>query len=255
MSNKLRNSVKGLINIKNNDNKCFIWCHVGHLNPLKKRLERITKSDKSMVNDLDYEGIKFPVFRKDCRNIEQKNNICINVFCYENDFYIVYISDQIFKDFIGLLLITDENKSHIKVFNRFMCNKTKSKTKKHFCRYCLQSFSSKKILIEHKENYLKINGKQSVKLKSSSIKFKNHFKQLAVPFKIYADFDCNLKGVKSNDRDKNTTYTIKHQDHILCSFAYKFVSIGDRSSKSVVLYRRKNAVNNLLKRVRLLQKK
>ena len=32
---RLRNSIKGLINIKNNDNKCFLWCHIRHLNPLK----------------------------------------------------------------------------------------------------------------------------------------------------------------------------------------------------------------------------
>ena len=38
-----------------------------------------------MVNDLNYEGIKFPVSKKDyCKN-EKKNNICINIFCYEND--------------------------------------------------------------------------------------------------------------------------------------------------------------------------
>ena len=37
-----------------------------------------------------------------------------------------------------------------------------------------------------KKLVLKINGKQTVKLESGSIKFKNHFKQLAVPFKIYA---------------------------------------------------------------------
>ena len=32
--------------------------------------------------------------------------------------------------------------------------------------------------------------------------FKNHFEQLAVPFKIYADFESLLKGVKNNERDK-----------------------------------------------------
>ena len=37
-----------------------------------------------MVNDLDYRGIEFPVSKKDCSRIEQKNNICINVFCYED---------------------------------------------------------------------------------------------------------------------------------------------------------------------------
>ena len=28
----LKNSKKGLINIKNNNNKCFLWCHIRHLN-------------------------------------------------------------------------------------------------------------------------------------------------------------------------------------------------------------------------------
>ena len=54
------------------------------------------------------------------------------------------------------------------------------KTKKHFCKYCLQCFSSKSVLVEHLETYLKINAKQSLKLRSGSIKFKDHFKQLAV---------------------------------------------------------------------------
>ena len=28
--NKLRNSKEGLINIENNDNKCFLRCHIRH---------------------------------------------------------------------------------------------------------------------------------------------------------------------------------------------------------------------------------
>ena len=54
-------------------------------------------------------------------------------------------------------------------------------------------FSGKKVLEEHKEVCLKISGEQTVKLRSGSIKFKNCFKQLAVPFTIYADFECNVK--------------------------------------------------------------
>ena len=33
LPNKLKNSMKGLINIKSNDNKCFLWYHIRHLNP------------------------------------------------------------------------------------------------------------------------------------------------------------------------------------------------------------------------------
>ena len=32
---ELRNSKKGLINIQNDDQKCFLWCHVRHSNPVK----------------------------------------------------------------------------------------------------------------------------------------------------------------------------------------------------------------------------
>ena len=46
-----------------------------------------------------------------------------------------------------------------------MCNKTKNKNKKHFCKYCLQWFSSERVLVEHKET-LKINVKQTVKIRS-----------------------------------------------------------------------------------------
>ena len=37
-----------------------------------------------MINYLDYQGIKFLVFKKDYCRIERQNNICINVFYYEN---------------------------------------------------------------------------------------------------------------------------------------------------------------------------
>ena len=33
---KLKHPMKGLINIKNNDNKCFLWFHVRHLNLVHK---------------------------------------------------------------------------------------------------------------------------------------------------------------------------------------------------------------------------
>ena len=77
-----------------------------------------------MINDLDYEGIKFPVSKKDYSKIERQNNICINVFFYENNLtYPLYVSDQKFENCMDLLLKSNENKSHsvyIKDFNRFM---------------------------------------------------------------------------------------------------------------------------------------
>ena len=103
-------------------------------------------------------------------------------------------------------------------------------------------------MIEHKENYLIINGKECVKLKSGSITFKNYFKQLPVPFKTSAYFECFLKGVKSSDKN-NGSYTEKYQAHILCSFAYKVVCGDNKFSQRTVLYRGKNAVNKFIKAI------
>ena len=77
---ELRNARKGLINIKNKDKKCFLWCHVRHINPSKENPERLRKIDKKIVSDLDYDGIEFPLQEKIFYKIEVKNNICINVF-------------------------------------------------------------------------------------------------------------------------------------------------------------------------------
>ena len=43
LPDELKNSMKDLINIKNSDSKCFLWCHIRHLNLVKTHPERITK--------------------------------------------------------------------------------------------------------------------------------------------------------------------------------------------------------------------
>ena len=105
---ELRSSKKGLINIKNNDQKCFLWCYVRHINPVKIHSERITQEDKKFVNSLNYDGIEFPVREKGFNKIEKKKSICINVFCYENKMtFPIYVSDQKFENSIDFLLVID----------------------------------------------------------------------------------------------------------------------------------------------------
>ena len=62
----------------------FLWSHIRHLNLIDKNLQRITKKDRELASKLSYEGISFPVSKKDCCKIEVQNKICINMFCYEN---------------------------------------------------------------------------------------------------------------------------------------------------------------------------
>ena len=71
----------------------------------------------------------------------------------------------------------------------------------------MQCFSSEKILNEHKEDCLVIDGKQNVKLEKGFISFKNHSRQIPVPFKIYADFECILKNLDNGTINNGILYT------------------------------------------------
>ena len=248
---KLRNSKKGLINMKNEDNECFRWCHIRHLNPQDKNPQRIKKSDKEYINKLDYSGIEFPVATKQFNKIEKKNNIRINVFGYEeNQPHPIYISKEKFEDHMELLLITEnENKHYVLItdFNKFMSNITKHKARKHFCMHCLQCFSSERVVSTHKDNCIQVNGTQAVKMPDKDnniLKFNNFHKQQPVPFVIYADFEAiteKISGCQPNNYNKS--YTEAYQKHTDCGYGYKVVCYyDDKYSKPTTTHRGEKAV-------------
>ena len=84
---------------------------------------------------------------------------------------------------------------------------------------------------------------QPVRLEKGAIEFKNYFKQMLVPFKIYVDFESNLKAVEIYEG----FYSKKFQDHVPCSFACKVVCIDDKFTKPIVAFRGKNAAHEFVK--------
>ena len=229
---ELRNSKKGLINMKNKDEECFRWCHIRHLNPQIKYPERIKKEDKKMINELNYDGIDFPLSQKHYNKVKKRNSIRINVFGYEDGQpFPIHISKETFEDQMHLLLIIKDEKKHyvlIKDFNIFMYNQSKHKERKHFCMYCLQCFSSERILANHVNNCLTINGAQAINMPKQGeniLKFNNFHKQLPVPFVIYADFEAITKKVQGceqseemkKDKDRRS-YTEAYQTHEDCGY-------------------------------------
>ena len=82
-------------------------------------------------------------------------------------------------------------------------------------------------------------------MQSGIIEFQSYFKQLSVPFKIYADFECNLRDVETYEGP----YTKKYHDHVPCSVAYKIVCIDDKFSKPIVVYRGENAAYEFIKAI------
>ena len=250
LPNELRNSAKGLINMKNEDNECFRWCHIRHLNPQDKDPQRIKKSDKAFIQNLNYSGIEFPVTTKQYNKIEKNNEININVFGYEEkQRYPIYVSKEKYEDCMNLLLITENENKHyvlIKDFNKFMYNQTKHKERKHFCMHCLQCFSSERVLTDHKENCIQVNGTQAIKMPDKNnniLKFNNFHKQLPVPFVIYADFEAITEKIHGCQPNDDKSYTEAYQRHTDCGYGYKVVCCyDDKYTKPVQIYRGEKAV-------------
>ena len=263
---ELRNSAKGLINMKNKDNECFRWCHIRHINPQEKYPQRIKKVDKQYIEKLNYSGIEFPVCIKHYNKIEKQNSININVFGYENKQpYPIYISKEKNEDHMELLLITENENNHyvlIKDFNKFMYNQTKHEHRKHFCMHCLQCFSSDRVLSNHKDICIQVNGTQAVKMPTKDnniLKFNNFHKQQPVPFVIYADFEAITEKIHGCQQEGKKSYTEAYQKHTDCGYGYKVVCCyDDKYTKPIQLYRGENAVykfmENILEEVKWCKK-
>ena len=278
---ELRNSMMGLINLKNIDNECFRWCHNRHLNPRKKNPQRITKEDRESVKGLDYTGITFPVTINQINRIEKQNKINIYLFGYDTVKkrpYPIYPSPENYDDNLNLLYIEGKNElgeetTHyvlIEDFSKFNSKFTKHKGKKHFCMRFLQCFYSNESLAKHRVYCIAINGVQAIDLpqkytdkngveRSPCVYFKNHHKSLPVPFCIYADFECitekvstcqppPMKKPKKGRPPEERSYTEKYQRHTACSFGYKMVCHYDnRYSGDVVIYRGEDCIQKFMK--------
>ena len=133
LPDKLNHPKKGLINLQNDGNRCFLWCHIRHLNLVGDHAARISRKDERIANTLDYSDVVFPVSERDYGKTEDRNGICVNVFLYENKVYPIYVSGKGFDDCLNVLMIHAGDRSHyvyIKDFNRLMFNITGNKKKK-----------------------------------------------------------------------------------------------------------------------------
>ena len=175
----------------------------------------------------------------------------------------IHISKEEFENQMNLLLITkNENKHYvlIKDFNLFIYNQSKHKERKHFCKHCLQCFSSERILANHVKNCLTINGNQAINMLKKGeniLKFNNFHKQLPVPFVIYADFEAitkKVQGCEQSDEmkkeEEKRSYTEAYQTHEDCGYGYKVVCCYKKKySKPIQTYRGENAVYKFIEKM------
>jgi len=185
---------KAIINIKNDDNLCFLYSvlcglktpssHPERVSHYKGRLSELFYKDEEFKDGLSIHKIRF---------FEKRNNLRINVYSLEGKTSIipVYVSSNEDKDLPLIQLFYYENHySYVNNFNRLM---GENGTHKLVCPYCCQFKSSGGDAKEALEKHLSycISGQKVVMPKSKScIEFKNFNHINECPIRIYADFEA-----------------------------------------------------------------
>ena len=234
---------KAIINMKNEDDKCFMWSVLRALYPKDKNAERIDKNLKSKQNILNMKGICYPVSLRDINRFEHLNpNISISVVGY-NKIDLVHpikISQCTGCDHdIVLLLLKEavkgengkiEEKTHYTLVKNMSAlissQKNNHKGSREICLNCFNTFNSPETLKKHKE-YCYEN--ESVKINmpppGTYLRFNKFHHSEKAPFAIYADFESLIKPMDNCDPDPNKSYTKKHQKHEPISISYYIKSI------------------------------
>ena len=139
-----------IINMKNKDNRCFMWCVLRELNPKDDHPERVDKELKGKENTLNMEGIEYPVSLKDLNKFERQNpTISITVLGYEGkSVYPLRNSDCMDRDHnIILMLIEKYGINHyclVKSISRLLASQAPiNYEKRYFCMRCLDIFGAK----------------------------------------------------------------------------------------------------------------
>ena len=232
---------KAIINMKNQDDKCFLWSVLRALNPKDNHPERIDNDLKSKVDILNMQGIQYPVgFRGIDRFESQNPEISITVLGYNKDERVNTLKVSKYtgcKHDIVLLLIKDGEKSHyclVKNTSALLASQINNhKGTSNICLNCMNGFKSKDSLDKHKE-YCYNNECVNIVMPppNTFLKFKNFRCSERAPFVIYADFESFIKPMDSCDPDPNKSYTKKYQKHKPSGFSYYIKSLYEDVKKS-----------------------
>ena len=232
---------KAIINMKNQDDKCFLWSVLRALNLKDKNNERIDNELKSKEDTLNMQGIQYPVSFRGIDRFESQNpKISITVLGYNKDERVNTLKVSKYtgcEHDIVLLLIKDGEKSHyclVKNLSALLASQiNRHKGTSHICLNCINGFKSKDSLKKHKE-YCYNNECVNIVMPppNTFLKFdKFHFSERA-PFVIYADFESFIKPMDSCDPNPNHSYTKKYQKHKPSGFSYYIKSLYEDVKKS-----------------------
>ena len=121
LPSKLR-AKKAIINIKNSDNKCFLWSVLASIHPISRDAERLYHYQQ-FEDELDFTGIEFPVAVDKIDKFEKQNSISVNVFGFDDVLFPLYITKEHFDIHVNLLLHSQGTTRHyclIKDLNKLL---------------------------------------------------------------------------------------------------------------------------------------
>lgn len=245
---------KAVLNIKSDDERCFVWSVLAALQPVhRKDHPENGYHYKKYVNELNLDGIEFPMKVSQIAKFERQNTaISVNVFGYEQkELFPVYITKEKKENHVNLLPIANNETRHyclIRNLNRLLSSLTRRKAQKYFCEYCLHGFIREDLLLDHEPHCSK-HGPQKIKLPNEDndvLYFMDVQKQLKVPFVIYADFESYLVKCDQQPLNPSISFTQKTQERKPSGFCYTVVSEVENYDTPPIVYRGEDAVDTFL---------
>jgi hypothetical protein len=241
---------RAVINIKNNDTKCFTWSVLAALHPVHylNNANRVSKYAK-YEHELNMTGISYPVPLAAIDQFEAQNNLAINVFGYQKNLYPLRISKSP-HPIINLLYLSDEQNSHyawIKDLDKLCFKESKHKCRKFFCPRCLTRLSSEQKRTDHLK-YCQTEDQRVDMPEQDFMEFKNYKNQIPQPLVIYADFESFIQPIDTCHPSTQGSFTTKIQKHQANSYAFLpvYQCCENVPYEAPTIYRGTNAVRHFL---------
>ena len=177
---------QSIINIKNEDQFCFLWSIIAYLYPVENNKTK-TSSYSIYFLKLNLQGLEFPMKVKDIPKFERFNRINIIVFELTGTVLTpIHINTNFDQPQIEILLY----ENHFCLITKLHCLINKSSHMKHVYRRCLTAFSSESVLLDHMEICINQQPTNITFSWKDHLKFEYHYMKVPLPIRVYADFEC-----------------------------------------------------------------
>ena len=234
---------KAIINIKNKDDKCFLWCILRYLYPKERDAEWIGDLKKYEFS-LNTKGITFPMNLNKINKFEKLNpelpGINVSSIDNKNVIYPLREAKRDCKKSIDLFLYEEDGVSHyslIKNFHRLIrSQKTVGGNGKLFiCKRCFSHYTKEELLDEHIK-YCSKNQTALIKMPEPNkyLYFKNYHKKLPIPFVVYADFECFTKPMNTCSPNPKDSYNYNYQKHEPSGFCFYVKGIVNKKITPII---------------------